>query len=85
MLGIGVDGWATWGFKDDPGALLEYYGATNITGVDRTNLLACKGPVLLHILRSLAWRFFVDELHAWWCLFTGTLSVAVLYAGRGFC
>jgi len=42
MLGLGVDGWATWGMRGNDTALLEYYGATSITGTDRTNLLECE-------------------------------------------
>lgn len=53
MLGLGVDGWATWGIRNNDTALLEYYGATAITGTDRDNLLACR---LLLLVGPAFWR-----------------------------
>lgn len=42
MMGLGVDGWSTWGIRNNDTALLEYYGASDITGEDRTNLFECE-------------------------------------------
>ena len=42
MMGLGVDGWMTWGIRNNDTALLEFYGATDIVGEDRTNLLECE-------------------------------------------
>lgn len=42
MLGLGVDGWATWDIRANDVALLEFYGATDIIGEDRTNLYECE-------------------------------------------